>query len=442
MKRIVLPLLILIAVVVAPVIATSSPVQARQDSIVIWHWETPPARVEAMDALFGAYTKETGVKVEQVPINFADYQTKILSAIATNQLPDIIFINPPQLPLLLDNGAIIGVDDIFNSLNEQFTFPEALTKPYNVNGTQYGIPIFGVYWPLTYRADLYAAAGLSAPETWDEALAAAKQLMIDENGDGNTDIYGFCLPVSSNGNYGSQVVWSFLRSNGGDIVNVADGKETVVFDSPENIETYTFLSQLAEYSPPGKENLDWAATELLIKSGRCATVMYNGAWIRELAQNDPELLAKYAMAPMPHPAGKESRHTGYPRAITLTTKAAGKLDTITAFLNWLYTPENHAQLLNMEPGLFMPVTEATANSEAFLGNPIVAQVADMVKVQAQVGGSIDIIGFTGPESAAHASQIESSFTLGKVLQRIVLEGDSPADAVKWGAAQYQDIIEN
>jgi multiple sugar transport system substrate-binding protein len=442
MKRFVLPLVILIAVVVAPVIATSAPVQARQDSIVIWHWETPPARVEAMDALFGAYEKETGVKVEQVPINFADYQTKILAAIATNQLPDIIFINPPQLPLLLDNDAIIGVDEIFNSLNEQFTFPEALTKPYNVDGTQYGIPIFGVYWPLTYRADLYAAAGLSAPETWDEALAAAQQLMIDEDGDGTTDIYGFCLPVSSNGNYGSQVVWSFLRSNGGDIVSVADGKETVVFDSPENIETYTFLAQLAEYSPPGKENLDWAATELLIKSGRCATVMYNGAWIRELAENDPELLAKYAMAPMPHPEGKESRHTGYPRAITLTTKAEGKLDTIAAFLNWLYTPENHAQLLNMEPGLFMPVTEATANSEAFLGNPVVAQVADMVKVQAQVGGSIDIIGFTGPESAAHASQIESSFTLGKVLQRIVLEGDSVEDAVKWGAGQYQDIIEN
>lgn len=442
MKRILLSLLIVSTIVIAPVMVTSAPAQARQDKIVLWHWETPPARVEAMQELFEAYEEETGVKVEQVPINFPDYQTKILSAIATNQLPDIIFINPPQLPLLLENEAIVGVDEIFSELNEQFTIPSALSNPYNVDGVQYGIPIFGVYWPLTYRADLYEEIGMGAPETWDEVLAAAEQLMIDEDGDGTTDIYGFCLPVSSNGNYGSQVVWSFLRSNGGDIVEVVDGAEMVVFNSPENAETYTYLAQLAEYSPPGKENFDWGATELLIKSGRCATVMYNGAWIRELAENDPGLLAKYAMAPMPHPEGKESRHTGYPRAMTFTTNAEGKLDLVAGFLNWLYTPEQHAKLLNMEAGLFMPVTEATATSDAFLGHPVISQVADMVSVQAQVGGSIDIIGFTGPQGAAHASQIESSFTLGKVLQRIVLEGDSVEDAVKWGADQYQDIIEN
>jgi len=439
MKRSLLILTALIAMLVAPFGILQSPAEA-QSPITIWHWETPPARVEGMQALFERYEAETGVQVEQVPVNFPDYQTKILSGIATGQLPDIIFINPPQLPLLLENEAIVAVDEVFHSLNEQFTIPAALSSPYNVNGTQYGIPIFGVYWPMTYRVDLYEEAGLSAPETWDETLSAAEQLMVDENGDGVTDVYGFCLPVSSNGNYGSQVVWSFLRSNGGDIVEVVDGEEVIVFNSPENIETYTFLAQLAEYSPPGNENLDWGATELLIKSGRCATVMYNGAWIRELAANDPDLLAKYAMAPMPHPEGKESRHTGYPRAITVTSSA--DLEAVSAFLEWLYKPENHADLLNIEAGLFMPVTEATAQSDAFLEHPIVAEVADLVTVQAQVGSTVDIIGFTGSAGAPHASEIESSFTLGKVLQRIVLEGESVEDAVAWGAAQYQDIIED
>ncbi|MCL4236977.1 MAG: sugar ABC transporter substrate-binding protein [Anaerolineae bacterium] len=432
--------LTLIAIVVAPLGVVVAPARAQSGTIEIWHWETPPARVEGIEQLFARYEQETGVKVEQVPINFPDYQTKLLSGMATGQLPDIILINPPQLPILMENNAVVPVDDIFQSLDNQFVIPEALSNPYKVDGQQYAIPVFGVYWPMTYRADLYAEAGLEPPKTWDETLAAAEALMLDQDGDGVTDVYGFCLPVSSNGNYGSQVVWSFLRSNGGDIVAVENGEETVVFDSPENIETYTFLAQLAEYSPPGKENLDWGATELLIKSGRCATVMYNGAWIRELAANDPELLEKYAMAPMPAPEGKESRHTGYPRAITVTRTA--DIDAVAAFLEWLYQPENHADLLNIEAGLFMPVTEATASSDAFLNHPVVAQVADLVTVQAQVGSSIDIIGFTGPEGAPHASQIESSFVLGKVLQRIVLEGESPVAAVAWGAKQYQDIIEN
>jgi hypothetical protein len=53
---------------------------------------------------------------------------------------------------------------------------------------------------------------------------------------------------------------------------------------------------------------------------------------------------------------------------------------------------------------------------------------------------VQVIGFTGTESALHASQIENSFTLGKVLQKIVLEGMSPQQAVAWGAEQYQVII--
>jgi hypothetical protein len=57
-----------------------------------------------------------------------------------------------------------------------------------------------------------------------------------------------------------------------------------------------------------------------------------------------------------------------------------------------------------------------------------------------VGQTLQVIGFTGPEPAPHASQIESSFTLAKVLQKIVIEGLSPEDAVAWGEQQYLDII--
>jgi multiple sugar transport system substrate-binding protein len=413
---------------------------ATAQTITLWHWETPPARVSALEVVLERYQQETGVRVEQVPINFPDYQTRILASIAANRLPELLLVNPPQVPLLLEHNAIVPVDELFTQFDASYEFPAAVAAPYRVEGNQYALPIFGVYWPLTYRADLYEEAGLAPPETWEDLREAAERLTIDTNGDGTPDIYGMCLPVSSNGNYGSQVVWSFVRSNGGDIVQVRDGVQEIVFDSPENVETFRYLADLAQFSPPGRENMDWGATELLIKSGRCANVMYNGAWMRELAENDPDLLAKYAMKEMPRASGGQVAHTGYPRAVVVTRQAERNLDAVVSFLEWLYQPENHAELLLMEPGLFMPVTAATANSDAFLDAPVIRENRELVAAQASIADSIWIIGFTGEEPAPHASQIESSFMLGRVLQRIVLEGHTPEDAVAWGARQYRDII--
>jgi len=68
------------------------------------------------------------------------------------------------------------------------------------------------------------------------------------------------------------------------------------------------------------------------------------------------------------------------------------------------------------------------------------QSRNLVEEQARVGQTLQVIGFTGEEPASHASQIESSFTLAKVLQQIVFEGMSPEDAVAWGEQQYLDFI--
>jgi multiple sugar transport system substrate-binding protein len=424
----------------APEAEEEEPAAAEPVTLSLWHWETPPHRVEALQIWLDRYETETGVTVEQVPINFPDYQTKILAAIAADVLPEMILINPPHLPLIESEGAILSVDDLFADLHEQYEFFEAAANIYNMDGLQYGIPIYGVYWPMVYRPDLLEEAGLDVPKTWDDFLTVTKELTKDTDGDGVADVYGFCMPVSANGNYGSQMVWGNLRSGGGDVVNVADGEETIVFNSPETIRTYEYLAQLAEYAPPGADNADWGSTELLIKAGKCGTVMFTGSWLGELHANDPDLAAKYRMTDMPWPEDGTNIHTGYPRALVITKAAEANSAAVEAFVRWLYEPANHAEMLMAEPALLMPVDVATAESDAFWAYPMNNQYRNLVEEQARVGQTLQVIGFTGPEPAPHASQIESSFTLAKVLQKIVIEGLSPEDAVAWGEQQYLDII--
>ena len=419
---------------------TEAPAVEAPVTLSLWHWETPPHRVEGLQTWLDRYEAESGVTVEQSPINFPDYQTKMFAAIAADTLPEMILINPPHLPLMAAEGAIVPIDDLFTDLNGKYKFFEAAANIYNMGGEQYGIPIYGVYWPMVYRPDLLEEAGLDVPKTWDEFLTVTKELTTDTDGDGVTDIYGFCMPISANGNYGSQMVWSFLRSGGGNVVEVSDGEETIVFNSPETIRTYDYLAQLAEYAPPGADNADWGSNELLIKAGKCATTMFTGSWLGELHGSDPDLAAKYRMTDMPWPEDGENIHTGYPRALVLTKSAEPHMAEVEAFVRWLYEPANHAEMLMIEPALLMPVDNATAESEAFWSYPMNNQYRNLVEEQARVGQTLQVIGFTGEEPASHASQIESSFTLAKVLQQIVFEGMSPEDAVAWGEQQYLDII--
>jgi len=433
----------LILVLIIAVIFTFSINVLAKETIEIWHWETPPHRITAQEALFSRFEKETGIEVKQVPINFPNYQSKIMAGIAANSLPDLLLINPPQLMDMIKHDAIIPVDDIFNSIHKKYEFPEALWTAYNYMGKQYGLPVYGVSWPLTYRADLYEEAGLEPPKTWDDLLEAAEKLTMDRDGDGETDIYGFCLPVSTIGNYGSQVVWGFLRTNDGKITDLSSGEQRIVFDSPETRETYEFLSKLAKYTVPGAGNMDWGMAELLIKSGKVATVMYNGAWLRELDEKDPELASKYKMTFMPIPEGGQRKNTGYPRGILITKRAeeTGHLEAVRTFLEWLYKPENHTEYLMMEAGLFMPVTKATAESDTFNNYPIIKKYNDLMQVQAKTMEYISLIGFEGGGKSLEAGAIEGSFLLGAVLQKIVNENWSVEKAVEWGQSEYEKIVE-
>lgn len=402
-------------------------------TIEMWHWETPPHRVEGIENLVDRFEEETGITVEQVPIDFGDYVSRILSAIATGDLPEIIQINPPQLPLLLEHNALVEVDDLFERLNARHGYSPAHYELYIMDGAQWGIPAFGVYWPMTYRADLYREAGLDPPKTWDELLHAAEVLTTDDH-------YGYMLPVSDHGNYGSQVVWSFLRSNNAQIVDVVDGEERIVFDSPETRETYAFLAELAEYTVPGAEEMDWGMAERLLREGIPATAMYTGSWILPVYQDTPELLENYAMDLMPIPEGGRVAHTGYPRAMVLTQAAAEHREAVDQFLEWFYEPENSAEFMLSEPGLFAPVTETTATSEHFLGDEVISRVRDAMEKQIEAGDTLEVIGFIGDEPSRFSAEIESSFLLGRVLQRIVLDGWSVDEAVEWGQEQYEAII--
>lgn len=413
----------------------STTVSANNTDLVFMHWETPAHRISVIEKLLKKFEKESGIKVEQNPTAHVNYDEKLFAGVAANMLPDVLWVNPTEFTTLLDLQVLIPIDEIFSEIDAREHFFETCVAPYTVNGTHYATPIYGIAMPLTYRTDLYKKNGLEPPVYWEDLLESAEKLHAPDQG-----IYGMGLPVSTKGNYGSQVVWGFMSTNRARIISIEDGKERVIFNSPETIETYEFLTKLAKYTPPGAENMDWGMAERMIRTGKFANIKYASSPLRQLDETNPELAKKYGMTFLPRPRDGIIAHTGYPRGFLVTKTAKNKMEAVRKFFNWIYKPENYAQLLRMEDVFFLPVTSATANSKEFLEIPLVKKYRDMATIQSKALETIKVIGFTPEGFSLKAGAIEGSYMLGAVFQKIVLHEWPIKKAVEWGTEKYREII--
>jgi len=439
-------ILLALSVAVALSLVFTWPAKVSAEDIVLnlWHWETPPHRVEKLDEILAKFREETGIEVRQNPISFPELNSKILAAIAANRLPEMIWVNPPQLMILRKHNSLVPVTDIFKKIDAEVQFLNPSIELYRFDQEQLTIPVYGISWPLEYRADLYEENGLEPPVYWTDLLEAAKKLTKDLDGDGRIDIYGMMMPYSIKGNYGSQAIWGFLRTNRANVVEMENGKEKIVFNSTQTIETYKFLKELTKYTSPGSENMDWGMGELQIRTGKVATAVYTAGFLSTLYRKGLEEMArKWKQKFIPRPKDGRIGHTAYTRGLVFTTTVISSKEreaAVKTFVRWLYKPENYAEMMMMEPVLFVPVVNGKSMMDAFFAKPLIGKFRGAMEVQIDVLNNSSVIGFVNGIKAPHAAELEGSFTLGAVLQKIVLQGWSVERAVEWGQKRYEEII--
>ena len=103
---------------------------------------------------------------------------------------------------------------------------EALATP---DGAQYGVPKFHGALALYYNKDLFDAHGIPYPDdTWtqDEYLDAMRQLTLDSDGDGATDVWGGMIDVSWDR------VQVHVNAWGGNIVDPANPASCALDEAP------------------------------------------------------------------------------------------------------------------------------------------------------------------------------------------------------------------
>lgn len=221
--------------------------------------------------------------------------------------------------------------------------------------------------------------------------------------------------------------------NGG-ASEIYDADGTPRFDSPETVESYTTYTNLREFSPPDSTSWTWGEAEACFIAESCGMILQFSVITGYDAQGtgDP---ADLGVAPIPTATGDGESHTiAYANAGLILSDGAAERSAAEAFLGFLLEAENYGRFLNMEPGLFMPLTATGAAAESFWNEPLPAKYRGQIEGIIANAHNGRLFGFTSGRAFPSIAAISARNLIAETLQDIVVRGTAPAEAVIAGQA--------
>ena len=243
-------------------------------TITVWTLEEQADRLAKAQAAADDFTAATGIKVDLVGVNEDQFPQLITAAAAAGDLPDVVGALPLSAVRTMSSNGLVNTDatgQILADLDPS-TFSKSALDLTQEDGAQIAIPSDGFPLSVIYRKDLFAAAGLPAPETYADILTAAKTLNSPE-------IAGFVAGDSASTSYTQQVFEFFALANGCELVNDAGD---VTLDSPECVTAFDTYGKLVhDYSVPGA--MDSTSTKTTYMGGKAAITIWASFILDEMA---------------------------------------------------------------------------------------------------------------------------------------------------------------
>jgi multiple sugar transport system substrate-binding protein len=149
-----------------------------QSEIVFWAFGVEGEQVAKLIPEFERRNPGVSVRVQMIPWNAA--HEKLLTAYASNSLPDLFQLGNTWIPEFQMLDALENLDPLLResaSLDDSVFF-RGIWDTNVIDSALYGIPWYVDTKVLFYRTDLLAAAGFPrAPATWDEWFEVCRRIV-------------------------------------------------------------------------------------------------------------------------------------------------------------------------------------------------------------------------------------------------------------------------
>ena len=244
--------------------------RAADTAIVVWRDQGfVPEEDNAFRATVAEYEKASGNRIELSIMPFLALNQKIISALTTGDVPDLIFHIAPStiLPQNAWNDRMVDVSDIVEAHRSELSKTALLSSSYYNGVTKrrsfYLVPLSQGAEPFHIWGSLVEKAGFrlsDAPKTWDAFWDFFKPMQAVLRGKGARKIYAIGPQITTVGpNDGNGLMAHFMIANGGAGIVTEDGRlhteDPQVREAAIRSVSWLTDSYKAGYVPP--EALSW-----------------------------------------------------------------------------------------------------------------------------------------------------------------------------------------
>ncbi len=170
---------------------------------------------------------------------------KLMASAKSKQLPTMSQIYSNRLSWYISKNLVEDLTPYMNDKETGFKPEEISDIPKMFlddgiwNDKQYALPFNKSQMVLYYNEDMLNKAGIKPPTTWAEWTEAAKKLTVDNDKDGNPDVYGcvFANNISTD-------IAPWLKQAGGDTMN--EKTNELYFNTGSTKEAVGFLNGMIQ----------------------------------------------------------------------------------------------------------------------------------------------------------------------------------------------------
>jgi multiple sugar transport system substrate-binding protein len=244
-------------------------------SVTFWTPQATPERLAAQEEIAAAFTEESGIDVEIVPMAGADQDQALATGAASGDVPDVILHASTQTSAwnaqgLLDVEASTAVVELLGA----DTFNQHALEAVTVDGAVAAVPSDGWTHVIAYRTDMLEEAGVDVPTSVAE-LAEAATTIKDKLG-----VTGLAFGTQAGSASATEGIQSLFQSSGCELV--AGGE--IMVDSPECVEAAEHFLTLRDSSVAG--DFDVISARAAYMNGDAAMLLFSTHILDELAGLD------------------------------------------------------------------------------------------------------------------------------------------------------------
>ena len=343
-----------------------------------------------------------------------EHPQKEVVAMESGIVPDITYTYAPSL--WNQNGYALEVPDLYDEIGKSGGGWLDLADPAsNVAGKRIAIPMNNEPWFLHLRKDLFEEAGVTLPlASWDQMIEAFKKVnKADKNFfafDGQmteADWSGNCL----------QFMWAF----GGRLFDKA-GNATI--DTPENLKGLTAYTDLFKNKmmPPGVVQQQASGNNEAWLSQQTAAVSNPGSIVLAMRKDNKPLLEKTFLQAFPSAvaAGKYNQAAG--SAALILNKKGQAIDEAKQVARTIMAPDRYPTQLEKAGSYWFPILKNYLTIPFFTNDQWNKQIVENI-VPWTLAANAD----TGLTPILDDISVKAT---GDMLQAVVIQGKTPAEALK------------